>query len=162
MVSSQQVINRLWGVIFRDWKHLSGRNSCGADGRTDTCALTPHSQGLNDKVLRALHYLGNVKSLCEAGLNVSWCSLTLSACRPWAEDWALSLLKEGGKRKEDLCRRTPLWPAQSCALFHFTHFQCDLSLGWKNGIEGLRQIISMHSGENRKLKNLNYTNHVVK
>lgn len=157
MVSSQQVINWLWGVIFRDWKHLSGRNSCGADGRTDTCALTPHRHGLNYKVLRALNYLGNLKFLCEAGLNVSWCSLTLLAAAPdLRTEPSLYQRMEGGKSKEGLCRRTPLRPAQSCPLFHFSsHFtllQCDLSLAWKNGIEGLRQIISVCLGENRKLK----------
>lgn len=66
-------------------------------------------------------------------------------------------MKEGGKSKEGVSRRTPLWPAVMCPLFfhfspHFTLSQCDLSLGWNNGIEGLRQMISMCSGENRKLK----------
>lgn len=145
MVSSQQVINWLWGVIFRDIEN--GRNSCGADGWTDTSALTPQSQGSNDKVLRALHYIGNVKFLHQAGLNVSWCSLTLIAGSLLAEVCTFSLLKEWGESKDSLSRRTPPCPAQSCALFHsssdFTLLQCDLPLGWKNGIEGLRQIISM-------------------
>lgn len=139
------------GHFWRDWKHLSGRNSCEADGGADTCARTPHRQGLNDKALRALQHLGNLKFLYEAVLNVLWCSLSLLARQPVS--WGL--WREGrGKSKEGLCRRTPLWPALSCALFHFSsHFtlsQCDLSHGWKNSIEGLRQMIPMCSGENRK------------
>lgn len=84
-----------------------------------------------------------------------YCQVAPSIFSCFSEDDTFSLLKEG-RSKEGLCKRTPLCPAHSCILFHFsqhfTLFHLCRSVGGTSGIERLSKIISMHLEENAKLK----------